>query len=67
MEIEELQSISEDIKSEPLEENPNVDDDDKKELFGIYPLLPARKYNWAKRKELREFAQKLLKGVHLDI
>lgn len=67
MEIEELQSISEDIKSEPLEENPNVDNDDKKELFGVYPMLPTRKYNWAKRKELREFEQKLLKDVHLDI
>lgn len=67
MKKEELKSISEDIKSESLEDSSDVDNNDKKELFGIYPLLPARKYNWAKRKELREFEQKLLKGVHLDI
>ena len=67
MEIEELKFISEDIKSEPLEDSSDVDNNDKKELFGIYPLLPTRKYNWAKRKELREFEQELLKGEHLDI
>jgi len=65
--IKELQSISEDIKSESLEGNSDVDNNEKKEIFGIYPLLPTREYNLAKRKELREFEQELLNGVHLDI
>ena len=67
MEVKELKSISEEIKSEPLKENSNVDNNDKKELFGIYPMLPTKKYNWVKRKELRKFEQELLKGIHLDI
>jgi len=67
MEVEELKSISDDIKSEPLEEKSNADNNDKKEIFGIYPMLPSKKYNWAKRKELRKFEQELLKGKHLDI
>ena len=67
MEMEELKSTSEDIKSEPLEEKSNADNNDKKEPFGIYPILPTNKYNWVKRRELRKFEQELLKGKHLDI
>ena len=64
---EELKSISEDSKSEHLEKISNIDNNDKKEPFGIYPMLPSKKYNWAKRRELRKFEQEFLKGVHLDI
>lgn len=67
MDIEELKSTSEDIKSETSEEKSNTDDKEKKNLFGIYPMLPTKKYNWCRRKELREFEQELLKGEHLDI
>ena len=64
MEVEELKSISDDIKSEPLEEKSNADNNDKKEIFRINLILPTKKYNWAKRRELKKYEQEILKGEH---
>ena len=67
METENNRYTFEDINSESFEGNSIVENNDEKEFFGVHPMLPSRKYNWAKRAELRKFEQALLKGVQLDI